>query len=316
VRDWYNRWQDDEIDRHFSTSLVGIAAVFYGEQVTNEVDQVLPRDRDALLERVAVNGGLLEPESGGGRGKSLTFCAFDPGWPEPSALAGTLNRKELFVRTFEKYRRDYLEVGKGMQHTAATREADEHLARFIFELYQNTYEHGRRVGADGKGLPGMRYVRLRKYIDRKRNFLARATGFEEMTKYLQSVVPEGDFKFYEVTVSDDGLGMIDHFLNTRPDFKSPKTQSERVALVNELVTTSLTSKRDFPGAGGGLPNVLEALRDLRGFVSLRTDQVWLCGHSEDKNESLEKQLQPVRCDQAVSRMVGTQVNILLPLRRQ
>jgi hypothetical protein len=316
VCDWYDQWKDDEIETHFRTSLVGIAAAFYSSEVTNVVGKRLPDDRKGLLERIALAGGLLEPKSTGSRGKSITFCAFDPDWPEPAALSGTLSRKILFQRTFEKYRRHYLEIGTALDHTTVTREADERLAGFIFELYQNTYEHSRRVGSDGTVLPGMRYVRLRKYIDRKTNFLNRAAGFEELTRYLDAVVPrDEEFKLYEIAVSDDGPGIRDHFVKTRIDLTPPTSHAEGISLINRLFTTSLTSKRDFPGAGRGLPNVLEAVSQLHGFISLRTNGVWLCGHSEEDEKALRDGLKNVGPDYEISPIVGTHFNILLPLRR-
>lgn len=158
---------------------------------------------------------------------------------------------------------------------------------------------------------------MRKYIDRKPNFLLRAKGFAELTEYFESVVPEGEFKFYEIAVSDDGLGMVDHFLISRPDVTAPSSQDERLALVNALLTTSLTSKKNYPGAGRGLPNVLQAIAHLQGFVSVRTDQVWLCGHSGGKSGGLVQHgLDCVRSDAQVSAIAGTQFNILLPLRRR
>lgn len=118
VSDWYHRWEVDDIDHYFAASVVGMAAVFHSQRITNIAGENIPRERDAFLSRAAAMGGLLERR---GRGKSLTFCAFDPHWNEPAALAGTRNRKELFKRTFEKYRQDYLEIGKGLEHTALTR---------------------------------------------------------------------------------------------------------------------------------------------------------------------------------------------------
>lgn len=317
VCDWYDRWEDNDIEEQFRTSLVGMAAVFHARRISNIAGQDLPDDRGVLLERVGINGGILEPRLTGSRGKSVTFCAFDPDWGEPAALAGTLNRKDLFRRTFEKYRRVYLEVGQAMSHTRDTRQADQRLARFIFELYQNTYEHGRPSAADGFPAKGMRYVRLRKYIGRKSAFLSRAGHFEEMTDYLSSVIQGDDFKFYEISVSDDGLGMLNHFLQKSPDYSHPASFDDRVRLLNKLLTTSLTSKVNYPGAGEGLPNVLKAITQLRGFMSLRTDRVWLYGHSEGTEQPLEeKGLLPVTGAEDLSSIVGTQFNIVLPLRRE
>lgn len=316
VCDWHNEWKENEIEEHFRTSLVGITAALYSNRLTNVPGMEFPNSRDVLLERVAVAGGILEPKTSGARGTSITFCAFDPDWSEPAAFAGTLYRKELFKKTFGKYRAKYLEVGKGITHTSATRKADDRLGDFIFELYQNSYEHG-RLGVDNKPVNGMRYVRLRKHIDRKDRFLERAKGFEELTSYLMEVVPEGEeFKFYEVAISDHGLGMIGRFLQTRPDMtRKTESSDERSALLNELLTQPLTSKRDYPGAGYGLQRALRAISSLQGFISLRTDQEWLCGHSAQRDASLVTTgLRKVQWQSEPVSIAGTHFNILLPVR--
>src|ERR1700730_8365182 len=87
VSDWHRVWSDEEIEAHYRTSLVGIAAVLHSDRLTNDCGVDLPDNRNALVERIGIAGGLLEPRHGGQRGKSITFCAFDPGWSEPAAFA-------------------------------------------------------------------------------------------------------------------------------------------------------------------------------------------------------------------------------------
>ncbi len=96
VRDWHHSWVDREIEDHFRTSLVGIAAVFAAYKVKNDVGTLFPDTLSSLLEGVAVRGGILEPRDSGARGTSISFCAFDPDWSEPAAFAGYLNSTETF----------------------------------------------------------------------------------------------------------------------------------------------------------------------------------------------------------------------------
>jgi hypothetical protein len=313
VCDWYHRWREDDIEEQFATSLVGMSSVFHAKRLTNVPGQEMPGSRRDFIERVAKRSGILEPR--GGRGKSVTFCAFDPDWGEPAALAGTLGRKELFRTTFAHYREENLEVGKVLGFTPTTLEADSRLADFVFELYQNTYEHGRRKDSRGKPLPGFRYVRLRRYIDQKSGFLSRSAGFPELTEYFESVVPNETFQFYEIAISDTGLGLVAGFLASRRNFHTPDLPNMHEWLANELLTTALTSKEGYPGAGLGLPNALEAICELQGFISLRTDDLWLCGHSQEETPLKKKGLTKVRSETRFSSISGTHFNILLPLRR-
>jgi hypothetical protein len=317
ITDWHRYWSSEAIDKYFVESVVGIAAVLHAGRVTNIAGVDLPTTKGAILNRIAVMGGLLEHGIAAARGKSLTFCAFDPEWPEPAALAGTLNRKQLFRRTFEKYRQDYLETTAGAEQTAATREADTRLVDFIFELYQNTYEHGRRIRQNGETIASFRYIRMRKYIDRRENFLSRSRQFVELAAYLDAVLPHGEFKLYEITVADDGLGLLTQFLQSRRDFAVPASAEEKIELMNRLLTTSLSSKPDYPGTGRGLPNVLEAIGALEGFISVRTDDLWMCGHYAGEPGGLPASgLQPARVSAPLAPIAGTQYNILLPLRRR
>jgi hypothetical protein len=312
VSDWYREWSDEDIETHYRTSLVGIAAVLNSNRLTNDRGVDLPDTRDALLERIGLAGGLLEPRNSPQRGTSITFCAFDPDWSVPAALAGALHQPEIFKGLLRKYRQKYFEVGRGVARNDFTEQAEDRLGDFVFELYQNANEYGRP--ADPSLARGMRYLRLQKYRDTKEHFMARAEGFQELADYLDKLItPGGGFKFYEVTVSDTGPGIVSHFLRAREDFSPrPRSTKDLVGLVNDLLTKPLTSKRDFPGAGHGLPRALRAISRLRGFISLRTDGLWLYGCGSDS--LAESGLKNVASTAQLGSVVGTHFNILLPLR--
>lgn len=316
VRDWHHQWDDGEIETHFRTALVGVGAMFLASKIKNIKGVPIPDARHSILEQIAIRGGLLEPKYGTARSNSITICAFDPEWSEPAALAGKFKTKEAFKLILSRYRRRYLEVGQGVPHTPVSRRADDQLGDFVFELFQNTIKHGRQ-SSDNAIMPGMRCVRMRKHFDYKDRFLSRAQGFEELTNYLSEITPEkGQFKFYEIAVFDCGMGMLGRFLNQRPEFKgSAESLGDQVTLINRLLTQPLTSTPDFPGAGYGLQKALAAISTLEGFVSLRTDRVWLCGHHAQKGDPLHKTgLRPVARQEEFAPIVGTHFNILLPLR--
>jgi hypothetical protein len=314
TQDWHNEWEDDQIEIFFNTAIVGLTAAVYSHTLTNMAGTKFPGKSASMLERVATAGGILEPK--GRRGSSITFCAFDPAWSEPAAFAGTLNTPYLFKRTFAAYRAKYLEIGTGLQRTEKTREADDKLEDFIFELYQNTYEHG-RLDENNVPIQGMRYVRMVKYIEQKKeHFLAKAGGLSELKDYLTSVIPDqGEFKFYEIAISDHGLGMIGRLRATRPDIIVEESVESRTDLLNEILTRSLTSKRHFPGSGYGLPRALRAISQLQGFISLRTDRSWLVGHAAGGTTRLEHVgLRPVSKAGELPYICGTHFSILLPMR--
>lgn len=327
IIDWHKEWLErdakrcGDIDLYFKYSLAGIAAVTYATRICNTSDNELSRAQAAgLRESVASAGGILEPETSG-RGKSLTFCAFDGEWGDPPELAAVINDPTGFGHIFQRYRNRYFEVehkGVGLPFTKPTREADSALTSFIFELYQNAFEHG-RLDINNAEIRGLRFLKLQKHIHSNiKAFLAYAQDFGPLQDYIANRTPErGTFTYYEITIADHGMGLLERFLYTRPDFSREAASYEQGhALINRLLTTALTSKKDFPGAGYGLQRALRAIDTLEGFISLRTHQYWLYGHYDQDNKRLEQVgLQPVPTGSLLPKAVGTVFNILLPLRK-
>jgi hypothetical protein len=143
----------------------------------------------------------------------------------------------------------------------------------------------------------------------------RAESFPELQEYLnQTISGSGTFIFYEVSVSDHGLGIIDRFLATRPEFRSDATiLNARIILLNRIVREALSSKYR-TGAGHGLRRALAAVDTLRGFLSLRTDRLWL-HHTSATTASLATRLQliPVESSEDLPLAAGTHFNMLFPL---
>lgn len=115
------------------------------------------------------------------RGTSLTFCAFDEetGADMPIPFVGTRETKD-FVSILITYRRKYFERGVAEGYTdrqnqlelrfdssdpvTLSENQDNELGGFVYELLMNAYQHG-CLDAEGKVIPGVRYVRLRKHIE-------------------------------------------------------------------------------------------------------------------------------------------------------
>jgi hypothetical protein len=326
IMDWHKEWLDGDaerygdIDLYFTYSLAGIAAVTYATRICNTSGNELSHAQAAgLRESVASAGGILEPETFG-RGKSLTFCAFDSEWGDPPELAVVINDPTGFGHILQRYRKRYFEVeqGVGLPFTKNTREADSALTSFIFELYQNAFEHG-RLDVNNAEIRGLRFLKIQKHIHSNLEaFLAYAQDFGPLQDYIAKRTPErGTFKYYEITIADHGMGLLERFRYTRPDFSCEADSYEQGhALINRLLTTALTSKKDFPGAGYGLQHALRAIDTLEGFISLRTHRYWLYGQYDQDNNRLEQVgLQPVPTRSLLPKAVGTIFNILLPLRK-
>jgi hypothetical protein len=257
--------------------------------------------------------GIKTPERT--TGQSLTFCAFDPEEPIPIGFAG-FKGKPAFTSEFIRYRRDCFEVGQGEGFSDSVPKAvDDQLASFAYELWQNSFQHGRLNSTNGN-IRGMRYLRVQKHVGlAKSEIVERAEGFGELRSYLdRETSGPGPFKFYEVTIADNGLGILERFLATRPEYaQTIHTREDAVTFTNRIINEALTSKLSQSGAGHGLEHALDAVRRVRGFVSLRSGNTWLYQAFNKETATLdEHRMHEVACGCELA-SVGTQFNLIFPL---
>jgi hypothetical protein len=236
-------------------------------------------------------------------------------------LSGLLYDKQKFVDELTGIKRRDLDGDRA--HATGdlfdTDSPDRELARYVFELYQNGYEHGNRRRADKKAIiPGLRFISIRKHIAANLAYLkGYARGFEELSDYVSRRHARAQtLKYYEVAVSDQGLGMLDRFLIDRPEYAAQaNTRTERLNLLRRLLTESLTSKKGADGAGGGLVRAMRAAKELNGFVSIRTGEFWLYCSSAETISGKGAELTEVACATPTPAVAGTHFNALFPLRK-
>ena len=322
VRDWYHLWAAGDLNVVFRSSVGHLASAVYAQEISNEHDARPPFTGSDVTAAVAHDGGILEPNNPSSReftGTALSFCSIDPSFSEPLALAGLVYNKKRFVDEFTSIKRRDLDLDRlhATMELFEDDSPDRELAGYVFELYQNGYEHGNRSRADKKKVvPGLRFISLRKHI--APNFAQLhpyADGFPELSDYIRKRYEKHQaLKYYEVAVSDQGLGMLDRFLIDRPDFQSEAgDRAARLLLLKRLLTETLTSKKGAPGAGGGLIRALRAAKELNGFVSIRTGEFWIyCSYAESGSPQMD--LTEVKSS-ATASVAGTHFNALFPLRR-
>jgi hypothetical protein len=266
----------------FAQSLFGLVAIQMADVVCTDVDHVLidpePVERAISLK----HKGILEPIGGSSR----TLVEFDPQQPVALALqdsrrihdgitAQRIVRRRLFQQLIIQFRSD-LEVGN-LKRQVSTSDAGAvgKLASFLREVHENAYEHGRIISGDGRPPRSIRFLRLRKYLaNNPQEMHARAGSFTSLRRYMeQSAIGAGTQAFVAAAVSDFGLGIVDHFLQSaRGKFYRDISRRE---LLTKLLSEKLSSKSSDEDAGRGILDALEAARDMSGFVSLRTGEFWL-----------------------------------------
>jgi hypothetical protein len=316
VIDWYTdvvgEFTASTTDR-FGTTLEGIASLEYATNIVNSqktsIDDLIRHLKRVIIEK----DGIKTPEKTSGQ--ALTFCAFDPDEPIPLGFVG-FDLKSTFMSKFREYRRNCFEVGAGAGFSdRIPPDVDNQLAAFAYEIWQNSFQHG-RLDRLNKDIAGVRYLRIQKHVDySKAMFLERATGFAELQSYLdREIQGTKAFTFYEVTIADNGLGIVERFLATRPDHGQGKLARDAAnALINLIIDQALSSKLSQSGAGHGLEQAIEAVRKLRGFISVRSGNSWLYqAFHHDVVGREGSQLLNVDCTSALA-SVGTQINLLFPL---
>lgn len=321
--DWHNQWISEEADEHFCRSLVGINALFHSRSVQNMKGQQFPMSCDSVLGNVMCEDGILEAPDR--RGRATTICAFDSEWGEPPTMANAFNNRERFIDRFRELRKG-LEFSKLRQPDQDQRHYDAHFCELVYELYQNTREHGRFgpwIESDGRRerleIPGVRFIALRRHFGKHDTFKRYADGFSELTDYLSTLEFEKQGKelnLWEVSIGDIGMGIMERYLDDhRGECSVPQGSEEEIKLINQILTQSLSSKQ-FSGVGKGLRHALKALRLLDGFVSLRTGKQWLCGSKAWGIPMDNEGLRAVSSGKNLSRVEGTWYNFLFPMPSQ
>ena len=118
-------------------------------------------------------------------------------------------------------------------------------------------------------------MRIRKHVaNNVAELVRRAGAFEPLAKYIRAGFKgSGQHAFLEASVSDFGLGILDHFLSSEKGERFRSTARREV--LQKILLEPLSAKLIDEGAGQGLRNALHAARDMGGFVSLRAGEFWL-----------------------------------------
>jgi len=302
-------------------SLVGLASVVY--EVPLHDDQKFRSTDDAQIQ-LARRSDILENPPGSK--ETLTFCAIDRKTrSQPIALAGHPSKKE-FSKLFKNCVIKYFDEGSsewfssyqiGASLFDSGPSAAQLIYGFVYELYQNTFMHG-TLNKDHKVIPGLRFIRLRKRVgntNSRNNFIDGAGEFSELATYLENTAPlKGPFKFYEISISDNGMGIVSRYRATsmeEPNFFSSTNDDLRV--LNRIIAQSLSSDTRKSNSGiGGLQKALRAIDQVKGFVSLRSDNLWVYRSPTNSNQAAEDEwLRPVKNAQDLCSIPGTHFSIIL-----
>ena len=260
-----------------------------------------------------------------GKEETLTVCAIDQKWKGSPLSLPTKFEKTEFIREFGKLIQEHFDIGTSTYFSTSIGPSlfdydlsnADRIFGFVYELYHNTFNHG-CLDKNNCIIPGIRLIRLRKRVGHsqtRNTFIENAKGFTELKSFFQSTAPSGrSFKYYEISISDNGMGILNRFRNTIDTSElNPGSRDANLRLLNRIVGESLSSDSTKSGKGeGGLKNVLKAVDEVRGFVSLRCDNLWVYRNSKEHSDnSQDNWLKPVQDSGELATIPGTHFTILL-----
>ncbi len=309
IRDTYNDWSSPYSER-FLEKIDGVSALVFAHltdsgRLEDTNSHPAPNSLISTLKSRLFVSGLLEKG-----GSTRTLLAVDPDHATPAELDTTQLKKRSFHTVIRNMLDQYEHNSKSKAEIR--RHAEDQLINFIYETFQNTIEHGRYT-SDNDLISGIRYLRLHVYLGNSiLNLVRRAKGFPQLETFLnRQQHSRRPMRFIELAVSDVGQGITSHYLHSKAENSLP--MCERAEVLQQLVCGRLSSKSYMSGVGLGLPNAVSALRELKAFLSLRTEEFWLFQDYADQQHSEDPTLflQSVGKRSSIAPLVGTQFNVLI-----
>lgn len=219
---------------------------------------------------------------------------------EPTYLAGT-------IRDILK---EILPISGDQKHIEKLIESFiPEISWMVFELFQNICDHAEK-NEYGEEYP--RTIGVLKIAVQKFKNLEEAGRIvpSDSKKYLENIFKNSNnIRFLEVSVLDNGAGLARKWKGL--PFDEIEFEEEKLAVIDCL--TKGKSRKEVDGHGYGLNNVMEKLKNLNGFLRIRTGRLSVIKtfHNEisiDMNaENFSGQLAAVE---------GTLISLLIPIRKE
>lgn len=196
------------------------------------------------------------------------------------------------------------------------------LGQMIFELIENTEQHGKHEFDTGKSKKSVRGLVIDyKLINRDQSSVSIGGDDSPITDYLESIRANNrTVHLLEISVFDSGAGIAKTLEDGSVDFLNV---ADEVNVVKKSFVKGITSKADSEGYGRGLFNVRNILAGKYGYISIRTGKVGLYRDfktqplTENEGSSLSLYDEEKRSNSEFSELApaeGLAYSILVPLR--
>ena len=195
LTEWWDKTNDDNIGSRLSGSLIGITSAYLADKIQNSKHEQLNIDIQQIIDTVALDKkGLIDDTSSG---HTFTFCSFDSDdkkkyFPRPLALSAE-NVTE-FTDKFLKIKRDKIDSAFAIQHGTHslfqeydTYQSEKNFAALIYELYENTIQHGNK-DENNDLIEGIRSFTIKRHaITHMEDLKSVSENFTELTQYLSGI---------------------------------------------------------------------------------------------------------------------------------
>lgn len=203
------------------------------------------------------------------------------------------------------------------QARGETAELELALAGALYELFRNTHEHARHDLAGNFIKRSLRAVQARRHSITPRALARIAEDTPALAAYCRRLQPRpgrAQLQLLEVSVLDSGPGLAARWLGRE------LTAADRGGVELDAVKACFAkgaSTKPRPGAGMGLPNLIDVGRKSNGFLRLRTGAQSLCadlGAEGEQPLGTTPGLVALHGERIIARASGTLWTLLLPIR--
>jgi hypothetical protein len=279
-------------------SPAGLFAIEAGLPIVTDTNAPITLDPAKIIDLLVRKHFML----GDGGGRERVVVELDPGYPVAPVFKSDYYDFEAFKFALRDIRENIEIGGTQRQMKIGVEGTALNLARFLFEIRQNAFEHA-------SASKSVRLFRIKKRAFNNRDLaLQWAQSFPKLREYLEyTLSAHGSSFIYEASISDFGNGIVDNLLDS-PNGEIYQDRS-REEILNLLLHTQLSSKISDADAGEGITDALWAARNMWAFVSLRTGEFW---KYQDTTNDTPVGLKDCFPGKELAKVVGTHWQIIYP----
>ncbi len=228
---------------------------------SNNLD-VAPLLHQALWEELTRSGGRI------GTGSRQAIISRDPDYAVPVCLREGLERKLAMPPTFREL---LIKIGRSITGslTWGSSQAEENITTLLYEAAQNCHQHARATAA-GDSINGVRGILIDKLTFNSMDEVRSRRDIPGLVeKYIDFVwhLMSPEHVLMSITIADNGDG-IHNTLPALPDEPAWQRLQRAFAPGSSRLPPASGIQR-----GLGLPKILDACRNLRAFLFLRSAEL-------------------------------------------